>query len=154
MRHGALDIDILRQVNEEGFELGITLLVSGWWITGFLTPDKFFADWVDEVQGRAAMDVEGFRIPSGEVPKPTKEQLEAARREWPTSDADEVGADEKSGDERDSFLLHLRNAKCWHPGITMTFDRPYFCIDSAAVAAWTLGTTKFDFFTDSASRRG
>jgi hypothetical protein len=41
MKFGAFDTDILRQINEDAFEFDVTLLVSGWWISGFITPARF-----------------------------------------------------------------------------------------------------------------
>jgi hypothetical protein len=141
MKFGAFDTDILRQINEDAFEFDVTLLVSGWWISGFITPGKIFADWFDEVQGRAGRTRGGFRLPGAEVPPPTSEQLEAARRDW----ADRQTPRE-SGSDAGPPLLYLRNAKCWHPGYDKTIDHPFLCIDSAGVEAWTPGLTTFNFF--------
>ena len=148
MRSGALDASFLRSINEEGYEFDVTLFVSGWWITGWITPAKLFNDWRAEVGARSSKSEEGFRVPGTEVPDPTPGQLAAAKRHWAESPPDGSQQDENA-----SVQFVVRNAKCWHPGYTSPIPHPYLCIDSAAVDAWTPGILQISLMRHRFSHR-
>jgi hypothetical protein len=121
-------------VESTGFEVPVTLVVSGTVIIGTLAPVRRYIDWQTEVLHRSARGGGTFIATTQEMPGPTETQRQAVEDSWRERVGDLDPADEVSFPE-----ICLRNAEV-RSGAASTWQRcPFLLVQSDLVGAATLG---------------
>ena len=115
---------LLRFIHKHRFSLPVTLVVSGKTITGMLTPNEVWGEWVSEIIRRSTLDSEGFKIPMNKVPVKAR-QL----------DAEEQAAT----DETIYGNLTLCNATVCEAMPVHDREVQYLSVSVHAVSAFTVG---------------
>ena len=123
----------LRIVHKTAAEVQVTLLVSGHRITGTLTPIQRYSDWELEVFSRAALEEEGFGLPSLELPPITPQQAERVIADWPNVEKD------LEAHGRGFDMLCLRNATVHEQMPKNSWSCPLLLVATDAVVAFMPG---------------
>ena len=132
----------IRFVESTGSEVGITLLIGGTTIVGYLTPMLRYEAWLTEVLLRTIHEGGHSTLPSIEMPPISPEITQRVRDEW------EAGGTISENEHPDEPVgatgpgCAIRNAEVRPPGVAKYWRTyPYLHVQVSAIDAIYLGHT-------------